>query len=402
MGGVYPDKEVPVSVWVGIDIGKEVHYAIALDDAGTELLCREIANRQQELERLVADVSELGEAVFALDMTEGPAALALAVLATAHCEVRYVAGLSVNRSRTMLAGESKTDRRDAKTIAENLRLRCRSLPRFAPVDETLTSLKLLLRRRTDLSTDRTRSIQRLRDQLLGYFPELERAFDFTKRGPLLLVAHCNTPADIRKAGASRLERRLRTLGVTKADVVAQRAVAAAKGQSLRIPGEATGAAIVSELAAEALHLSERVVETDTAVAEAFFSLPQAEIITSMPGFGPRLGAELLIEIGDLSRFPSAGHLAAYAGLAPVSRDSGKTVGNRMRARGGNKRLKNVLFHAAFIAKRSDPRCRTFYERKRAEGKRHHQAVVALARRRIDVLYAMLKDGTLYLCDSPAP
>ena len=79
----------------------------------------------------------------------------------------------------------------------------------------------------------------------------------------------------------------------------------------------------------------------------------------------------------------------------MSRDSGKYVGHRRRPRGGNKRLKNVLYHAAFVAARSDPRCRAFYERKRAEGKRHHQAVIALARRRTDVIYAMLKHGTPY-------
>jgi transposase len=109
----------------------------------------------------------------------------------------------------------------------------------------------------------------------------------------------------------------------------------------------------------------------------------------------RLGAELLVELGELGRFADAAHLAAYAGLAPVSHDSGKYVGHRHRARGGNKRLKNVLYHAAFVAARCDPRCRSFYERKRAEGKRHHQAVIALARRRTDVIYAMLKHDTPY-------
>jgi len=118
----------------------------------------------------------------------------------------------------------------------------------------------------------------------------------------------------------------------------------------------------------------------------------------MPGFGPRLGAELLVEVGDVSRFPSAGHLAAYAGIAPISRDSGRSTGNRMRARGGNKRLKKVMYHAAFVSIRCDDRARAFYEKKRAEGKRHHQAIIALARRRTDVLYAMLVHESLYVSE----
>ena len=183
--------------------------------------------------------------------------------------------------------------------------------------------------------------------------------------------------------------------------MAEKAVAAARAQSARIAGQDTASSIVCEFATEVLRLADRLAETDLRVGEASFSLPQAEIITSMPGFGPRLGAELLVEIGDVSRFPSAGHLAAYAGIAPVSRDSGKSTGNRMRARGGNKRLRKAMYHAAFVSIRCDDRARAFYDRKRSEGKRHHQAIIALARRRTDVMYAMLVHGTLYASESAA-
>lgn len=122
-----------MGIWVGIDIGKEIHFALALDDGGGEVFAREFANTEEAIERLRRDCRELGEPVFAVDMTEGPVALLLAVLVGAGEDVRYVSGLSVNRSRLMLAGESKTDRRDALTIAQNLRLRIRSLPRSVPV-----------------------------------------------------------------------------------------------------------------------------------------------------------------------------------------------------------------------------------------------------------------------------
>lgn len=387
-----------MNIWVGIDIGKEIHYALALDDAGGEVFARELSNTEEAVERMRRDCRALGEPVFAVDMTEGPVALALAVLTGAGEDVRYVAGLSVNRSRLMFAGESKTDRRDALTIAENLRLRSRFLPRFSAGEDTMQTLKLLMRRRTDLVADRTRAINRLRDTLLSYFPGLERAFDYRNAGPALLVARYNTPAGIRRAGVSRVERHLKAAGAVKARELAERAVEAAKAQSVRIAGEDTASAIVADLATEILSLNARITQTDKAVNEAFFSLPQAKVITSMPGFGQRLGAELLVEIGDISRFADAGRLAAYAGIAPVSRDSGKSTGNRMRARGGNKRLKNVLYRAAFIAIAHDARARAFYDRKRAEGKHHHQALIALARRRTDVLYAMLVHGTLYVSE----
>lgn len=384
-----------MDIWVGIDIGKEIHYALALDTQGHELLGREFANTEEAIERLRFDCRELGEPVFAVDMTEGPVALALAVLVGADEDVRYVTGLSVNRSRLMLAGESKTDRRDALTIAENLRMRSGVLPRFGAADDAMQTLKLLMRRRADLVADRTRAINRLRDTLVSYFPGLERVLDFKNRGPLLLVSRYNTPAGIRRSGVARIERYLKGTGAVKAHELAEKAVAAAKGQALRIAGETTASSIVADIAADVLRLSGAIAETDEQVGEAFFSLPQARIVTSMPGIGPSLGAELLVEIGDVARFPSAGHLAAYAGIAPVSRDSGKSTGNRMRARGGNKRLKKVFYHSAFIASVHDDRAKAFYERKRLEGKHHHQAIIALARRRCDVLYAMLVHGTLY-------
>ena len=109
--------------------------------------------------------------------------------------------------------------------------------------------------------------------------------------------------------------------------------------------------------------------------------------------GPILGAEFLVCVGDILAFESADRLAAYAGLVPAARDSGKRVGNRRRMRGGNKTLKRVFYHSAFASLRSAPESRAFYDRKRAEGKGHTQALVALARRRVNVVWAMLRDGT---------
>jgi transposase len=102
-----------------------------------------------------------------------------------------------------------------------------------------------------------------------------------------------------------------------------------------------------------------------------------------------------VAVGDIRAFESADRLAAYAGLLPAARDSGKRVGNNKRMlRKGNKVLKRVFYQSAFASLRSSaPESRVFYYRKRAEGKRHTQALlIALARRRVNVLWAMLRDG----------
>ncbi|MFE3316176.1 transposase, partial [Embleya sp. NPDC059213] len=115
---------------------------------------------------------------------------------------------------------------------------------------------------------------------------------------------------------------------------------------------------------------------------------------SMPGIGVRTGARILIDVGDGSRFPSAAHLAAYAGLAPATRSSGSSIRGEKPSRRGNKQLKRAFFLSAFAAP-ADPASRSYHDRKIAQGKHHTQAPLRLARRRTDVLFAMLRDGTFH-------
>ncbi len=113
---------------------------------------------------------------------------------------------------------------------------------------------------------------------------------------------------------------------------------------------------------------------------------------SMPGIGIKTAAQILLNIGDGSAFDTPGHLAAYAGIAPVTRRSGTSIRGEFPARSGNKRLKNALFYSAWVASHSDPISTAYYDRKRAEGKRHNAAVICLARRHCNVIFAMLRDG----------
>jgi transposase len=159
--------------------------------------------------------------------------------------------------------------------------------------------------------------------------------------------------------------------------------------------------IVSELAEEVLTLKERLSTLDEELRRRFFARPEARILASLPGMGPVLGAEFLVAAGDLRVFSSADQLAAYAGLVPAANDSGKRIGNNRRMRGGNKVLKRVFYQSAFASLRGSPESKAFYDRKRAEGKRHTQALIALARRRVNVLWAMLRDGTMFETRSAA-
>ena len=119
----------------------------------------------------------------------------------------------------------------------------------------------------------------------------------------------------------------------------------------------------------------------------------------MPGVGVRTALKLLTITGDGATFPTAGHLAAYAGFAPVTRRSGTSIRSESPSRRGNRALKSALFLFAFAALK-DPASRAYYDKKRGEGKRHNAALICLSRRRVDVLHAMLRTGQHYRRPTP--
>jgi transposase len=387
--------------WAGVDAGKEFHWAHVLDASGTELLSRKVQNDEADILRLIDDALSLAEEVlWAIDQPGGGAALLLALLWERDQKVLYVPGLSVDRARDTYRGESKTDARDARVIADQARMRP-DLGELGPSEQEISELRLLLARRRDLITDRSRTITRLRETLVSLFPALERALDLNGKGPLTLLTHYQSPAQLRRAGHKRVATYLRNRGVKGSANVARKALSAAESQSVILPAQEVASRIVAELAEEVLAFKERIESIDEEIGQRFFARPEARILNSLPGMGPILGAEFLVAVGDLRAFESADHLAAYAGLVPAARDSGKRVGNRRRMRGGNKTLKRLFYQSAFASLRGCAQSRAFYDRKRAEGKRHTQALIALARRRVNVVWAMLRDGTAFESRSAA-
>jgi transposase len=379
-------------IWVGVDAGKAFHWAVVLGAEGEVLLSRRVENDEEDLSTFIDEALSFGlDVLWATDQPGGSVALLLALLWERGQRVLYVPGVAVNRARDAHRGESKTDARDARLIAELARMR-RDLATLEPGDNLLAELKLLVGHRRDLVLDQARAVVRLRDALLALFPGLERVLDLRTGGPLVLVARYQTPAAVRRVGRKRIEAYLKRRGVRNASKLAEKALEAAQAQRAVTPAEQVAAEIVRELAERALALKERTAELDGELERRVLAHPLAEILLSLPGMGPVLSAEFLTAVGDpRDAFASAGHLAAYAGLVPAARDSGKRVGNNRRMRGGNKLLKKVLYQSAFSCLRHHETSRAFYDRKRREGKRHRQAVVALARRRIDVLWAMMRD-----------
>jgi transposase len=204
-------------------------------------------------------------------------------------------------------------------------------------------------------------------------------------------------------GAGDLASWLRDNGVRKSAAdLAERVVQAADSQTIGLPGEHMAARLVADLATQILAFTEQLERIEALIEERFSHHELAEVITSMPGIGVLLGAEFLAATGgDMTAFASADHLAGYAGLAPRPRDSGRISGNRHRPRRYNRDLNRVFSTSALISVRYNRESRTYYDRKRTEGKPHAQAVLALARRRVNLLWALIRDRRRYELTPPA-
>ena len=389
--------------WIGFDVGKAFHWVCVLDGEGQVILSRRVDATEEQLEVVLSKIAAFGnteERMVGVDIVGGPATLLEALLLARGERVRYLSGTAVNRARdAYIGGEHKSDPKDAYVIADQLRLRWRSLTEMCARDESLEEIKVLVSHRADLVQERVRRISRLRGLLAEAFPGMEATLDLRKQGPLLAVTRVATPEAARRLGKARLARWLKARGALKSSSLAERIVDAAKRQRHKTPAAGVKAALVAEIASEVLRIGQRLDELDSCLQELVEADPRGAVVRSLPGMGLVLTAEFLAEVGDLARFGSADRLAAAAGVVPVLRASGK-VSYQRRARKGNRALKRVFYRSAFCALSSHEPSQEYYRRKRAEGKGAQQAIIALARRRVNVLWAMLRDGTTY--DDPLP
>jgi transposase len=391
---VTPDE---VTVWVGLDVGKDKHFAVVVNDAGDELFARAVGNDESDIEALLADAAEHGRVGLVIDQPGSIAQLAIGIAARLEVPVAYVPGLVMRRAADLYPGEAKTDRRDAFVIADTGRTRRRQVHWLDTTsDELLLALRVLNGFDIDLAADLVRLLNRLRDALTSISPALERAVGsrLGHAGVRALLAEHPTPTSLRNAGPAQVLAMVKTRSPRLADKITAGVTAALEAQTIKLPAEAAVGRVIAELAVELDRLHERRDALAGEIEEVFLAHPFGRLLVSLPGIGPRTGARILAEIGDGTRFADGSKLAAYAGLAPVNRQSGTTLNTATKSRRGNHRLKNAMFLAAFASLRS-PDSKAFYERKRAEGKRHNAALICLARRRCNVILAMLRTGQPY-------
>ncbi|MGH3621309.1 MAG: IS110 family transposase [Sciscionella sp.] len=388
-------------VFCGLDVGKAEHHACALDPSGKRLHDKPLPNDQAALIEVFDRLSIQGRVLVIVDQPASIGALPIAVARSLGIDVAYLPGLAMRRIADLHPGEGKTDARDAYIIADAARTMPHTLRRVGTDDETLAGLSVLAGYDDDLAAQSTRLSNRLRDALLHVHPALERLLGprMDRGGVVDLLAAAPTPQALRELGIEGITTIMRPRSPRLARTLPAQILTALDAQTVIVPGTSEFGRVITGVAAQL-----RDVHTERATLAADLEArleahPLAGVLTSMPGLGFRTALKILTIIGDGSAFPTAAHLAAYAGLSPVTRRSGSSIKGETRSQRGNHALKSALFLSAF-ASLADPTSRAYYDRKRAQGKRHNAALICLARRRVDVIFAMLRDRKPYQLPTP--
>jgi len=384
-------------LFAGLDWASKTHMVCVVDDAGKIKVRFEIPNSGKSFTGLVKRLTKLGVEGVAIERCDGPLVEALldAGLPVVVITPRQVKGL---RSRYTGSG-AKSDAGDAYLLADVLRTDGHRLAALTQDSDATVVLRALSRTRKQLVEARVGLVNQLQALLervfpgaIGLFARLDSdvAIAFLRRYPTSHAATTLTPA--------RLNAFLHRIAYCGRKPVAElfARVHQAPAAGLRPPQADGHAVCVLGLlrAIETVRREERELQAE--IIERLDAHADAHIFTSLPraGHGVRAAA-LLAEIGDVrSRFPDEESLAALAGVAPVTRASGKihSVGFRWAC---DKKLRNAIIDFADDSRHASPWAANIYNDAINRGKRHPHAVRILARAWIRVIWRCWQDHTAY-------
>lgn len=387
-------------VFVGIDVGKSSNYFTALDDEVEEpLLSREVPQEEAPIREALADAASHGKTLVIVDQCGAFGRLAVAVAKDMGLDVAHIPPSKFEKAAEAFC-EDKDDIIDSYIIAEA----ARSMPRLVEFvgdrPEALAKVKVIASYRDDLVAERTRCYNRLHDLIHQVCPPLEELFSKDKLHndlEIRLLKQYGGPLGFRKAGKSRCSKWAGKIKYqcTRGPEKVEKIFEALSRQTVALPAAEAIESQIKRIAKRIIEINDEEEELSAEIEGLSAQLPEVGILRTIPGVGRVYGATIAAEIGDITRFKDSAHLATYAGLAPVRKKSGSSVNKKKKRKGGNRRLKNALIQSVDKARQWEPWAEEYYERKRGEGRTHKQALCALARRRVDLVYAMMSNGTYY-------
>ena len=385
----------------GIDIGSESHHVIIMDDSGKVLYDRKVAHRFSEFHEAIGELRgleerELGKITFAIEGKNGYGAPFDRILIENGFKLYNVDNLKLRRFRDVFGAEWRNDRRDAKMLAKMLKLRdhvdAEDEKAFIAVEKTPAvheKLRILSRHQQGLIDEKVRIQNRLRKRLLEVCPDIFEYGDTNSKKLLQLLKKYPEFSRYKKI----------TLGaLLKIETIGKKtAVSLVEGlRNIQYVEELAGIykAIISSYCRRILELKEEIEILDKELEETGQKSAEVMQLKSIMGVGTKLSSRLAGEIGDIKRFNRESQLAVYCGVACIDDDSGKKKQTKVVYK-ANKICKATMIEIAGCTIRYVQESKTYYEKKRAEGKDHNHALRCLARQLIKVIFKMLTENREY-------
>lgn len=385
---------------VGIDAGKSTHQVCGVDRLTGEIVISEsIESTENSIRKLFTKLNSYKKI---LAVTDQHRSFGSIVVRIAHSMNIDVASISPNGFSTAakIWKEDKTDKLDAQIICNTAMAFPHLLTLIKDSREELESLRILLTIRQYLVAERTRAYNRLHDLLCQICPVWESLLHGHKlhtKQALTILSKYGSPKALRHSGARAIKwiKTQEGCGVS-AQRLTEKMLEAAQEAQANITAECYLEFHIKKLTKRISELEQECKEITEQIERCALNIKGYTLMRTIPGFGVYTAALAITYIEDISKFKSASHLASFAGLAPVIRKSGTSV-NKTRARKSFCRyLKEAFYKSTQVCIRHDEESKKFYDKKIAEGKKHNQAIKALARKRINVAFAILKGETPFV------
>jgi transposase len=385
--------------YCGIDWASDKHDACVIDPAGQVCTRFAIPHTAEGLAELVRRLERFGPREQLPILIERPSGLLVDTLAEAGFPVAPIHPNALKATRPRYsAAPGKADPGDAYIAADVLRTDGHRLHlRRAPSDQT-RALRAAVRTREDLVATRVQLANQLRSLLEGFWPGAAAIFADVDSGiALAFLDQYPSPTRAARLGEARLAQFLKKNGYcgrrTPAELLA-RLRGAALGRAGKLECEASGR-LVRSLVAVLRPLVTQIQDIEKLIALRLAEHPDATIIQSFPRTGSVNAAQILSELGDdRDRFTSFDHLAAEAGVCPVTFQSGKHRGVGFRY-ACNKRLRTAFTTWADNSRQASPWAASIYKHARTRGCDHPHTVRILARAWLRVLWRCWQDRTPY-------
>lgn len=239
-----------VDVFIGVDVGKSEHHAVALDRSGKRLYDKALPNDEAKLRAVIRKLKLRGQVLLVVDQPETVGALPVAVAYAEGILVGYLPGLAMRRIADLHAGEAKTDARDAAIIAEAARTLPHALRAIRLEDEQVAELSLLCGFDDDLVGQMTSTSNRIRGLLMQIHPALERVLGPHLDHPAVLdlLQKYPTPTAMKAVGLAWLGTRLLRLAPRIGRRLAEEIFQAQAEQTVVVGGTHATRAVLPRLA----------------------------------------------------------------------------------------------------------------------------------------------------------